>query len=145
MASYSTAACWQLPDGKMLTAPLPEGINGHFGPELRRFVLALHQQGQLTMPRLLTQLQRSASPSPIANQDSFVDKARDVLCAGLTSATWITADDTGARHKAANGFCTQIGNAQFTWFATTKSKSSCNLLDLTSYMAISHFRPIKTV
>jgi hypothetical protein len=39
-------------------------------------------------------------------------------------------DDTGARHKAANGFCTQVGNAQFAWFGTTPSKSRGNFLDL---------------
>jgi hypothetical protein len=30
-------------------------------------------------------------------------------------------DDTGARHRATNGFCTQIGNDHFTWFGTTGS------------------------
>ena len=39
-------------------------------------------------------------------------------------------DDTGARHKAANGFCTQIGNAHFAWFGTTDSKSRLNFLEL---------------
>jgi hypothetical protein len=39
-------------------------------------------------------------------------------------------DDTGARHKAHNGFCTQIGNAHFTAFATTSSKSRLNFLTL---------------
>jgi len=39
-------------------------------------------------------------------------------------------DDTGARHKAANGFCTQIGNSHFTWFGTTASKSRLNFLAL---------------
>ena len=39
-----------------------------------------------------------------------------MLRAGLTNAAWVTADDTGARHRAKNGFCTQIGNADFTWF-----------------------------
>jgi hypothetical protein len=53
-----------------------------------------------------------------------------VLRAGLSSAPWITVDDTGARHKAANGFCTQIGNAHFTWFGTTGSKSRLNFLEL---------------
>ena len=43
---------------------------------------------------------------------------------------WITVDDTGARHKAANGFCTQIGNEHFTWFGTTDSKSRLNFLEL---------------
>jgi hypothetical protein len=66
----------------------------------------------------------------IAGQDSFLDEARDVLRAGLISAAWITVDDTGARHKAANGYCTQIGNAHFAWFGTTKSKSRGNFLEL---------------
>ena len=32
---------WVTPDGRTILAPLPEGIEGHFGPELRRFVLML--------------------------------------------------------------------------------------------------------
>jgi hypothetical protein len=38
---------WQTPDGKVVTASLPAGIDGH--PELRRFVLALYHQGQMTV------------------------------------------------------------------------------------------------
>jgi hypothetical protein len=129
---------WHRPDGKMMTAPLPAGINGHFGPELRRFALAHYHQGQVTMPRLLALLQafgiliskRQLVRLLIAGQDGFLDEARDVLRAGLSSAAWLTVDDTGARHKAANGFCTQIGNAQFAWFGTTFSKSRSNFLEL---------------
>jgi hypothetical protein len=65
-----------------------------------------------------------------AGHDGFRAEAREVLRAGLASATWITVDDTGARHKANNGFCTQIGNAHFTAFATTASKSRLNFLSL---------------
>jgi hypothetical protein len=39
-------------------------------------------------------------------------------------------DDTGARHKAINGFCTQIGNDDFTCFDTTGSKSRLNFLEV---------------
>ena len=66
----------------------------------------------------------------ISGQDGFLDEARDVLRAGLTDAAWVTVDDTGARHKAANGVCTQIGNAHFAWFGTTTSKSRLNFLHL---------------
>ncbi len=63
-------------------------------------------------------------------QDGFLDEARDVLRAGLETSPWVSVDDTGARHKAKNGFCTQIGNDWFTWFGTRSSKSRLNFLDL---------------
>jgi hypothetical protein len=129
---------WQTPDGDMVTAPLPAGISGHFGPDLRRFVLAQYHQGQMTVPRLVTLLRslgiliskRKVQRLLIDGQNGFCNEARDVLRAGLTSAAWITVDDTGARHKATNGFCTQIGNAHFAWFGTTGSKSRLNFLAL---------------
>src|SRR5271166_1013483 len=129
---------WQTPDGKTVTAPLPPGVDGHFGPELRRFVLAQYHQGQVTAARLVTLLRgfgvviskRQIVRLLIAGKEGFLDEARAVLRAGLTNAAWITVDDTGARHKAKNGFCTQIGNAQFAWFGTTGSKSRLNFLEL---------------
>ena len=129
---------WQMPDGGMMTAPLPVEIDGHFGPQLRRFVLAQYHQGQMTVARLVTLLRslgifiskRQVVRLLIEGQDDFLTEARDVLRAGLSSAAWITVDDTGARHNATNGFCTQIGNSHFTWFGTTASKSRINFLAL---------------
>jgi hypothetical protein len=63
-------------------------------------------------------------------QQDFLDEARDVLRAGLQTSPWVSVDDTGARHKAKNGFCTQIGNDWFTWLATRSSKTRLNFLDL---------------
>lgn len=129
---------WRTADGQTLTALLPAGIQGHFGPHLRRFVLALYHQAQTTVPRLLALVRmlgiviskRQLVRLLIGEKDAFLGEARDVLRAGLASADWITVDDTGARHKAANGFCTQIGNAHFTWFGTTDCKSRLNFLAL---------------
>ena len=129
---------WVTPDGDTIIAPLPEGVVGHFGAELRRFVLMLYHQGQSTLPRLTALLQsvglsiskREVQRLLTEQQDGFLDEARDVLRAGLETSTWISVDDTGARHKVANGFCTQIGNDRFTWFGTRPSKSRLNFLDL---------------
>ena len=129
---------WQGPDGEVITAPLPAGIDGHFGPELRRFVLAQYHEAQTTAPRLVRLLRslgifiskRQVVRLLNEGRDGFVTEARDVLRAGLSSAPWITVDDTGARHKAINGFCTQMGNAHFAWFGTTGSKSRLNFLEL---------------
>jgi Transposase IS66 family len=129
---------WVTSDGTLLTAPLPDGIEGHFGPELRRFILAQYHQGQVTVPRLVEMLQalgifiskRQVVRLLNEGQERFLNEANEVLRAGLSSAAWITVDDTGARHQAKNGFCTQIGNAHFAWFGTTNSKNRANFLNL---------------
>jgi hypothetical protein len=129
---------WVTPDGQTVIAPLPSGVTSHFGPELRRFILLQYHQGQLTVPRLVAQLRaigvciskRQVMRLLNSGQDEFVAEARDVLRAGLETANWITVDDTGARHKASNHVCTQIGNDHFTWFGTTDRKSRLNFLDL---------------
>jgi hypothetical protein len=129
---------WVTPEGTMVLARLPAGVVGHFGPELRRFVLTQHHQGQVTVPRLVAQLRgigvaiskRQVMRLLIAGQDGFLAENRDVLRAGLQTAAWVSVDDTGARHAGKNGFCTQIGNDDFAWFATRTSKSRLNFLDL---------------
>src|SRR5208282_5607199 len=66
----------------------------------------------------------------IDRQDDFLTEISEVLRAGLETADWVTVDDTGARHRAANAVCTQIGNDNFAWFGTTGSKSRLNFLGL---------------
>jgi hypothetical protein len=129
---------WETPDGRTILAPLPAGIDGHFGPELRRFVLMQYHQGQSTLPRLVALLRavgisiskRQVQRLLTEKQDDFISEARDVLRAGLATSPWISVDDTGARHAGKNGYCTQIGNDWFTWFGTRPSKSRLNFLDL---------------
>ena len=129
---------WVTPDGQTIIAPLPEGTEGHFGPDLRRFVLMQYHQGQTTLPRLTALLQsvglaiskREVERLLTEKHDVFLDENRNVLRAGLQTSPWISVDDTGARHKVVNGFCTQIGNDRFTWFGTRPSKSRLNFLDL---------------
>jgi hypothetical protein len=129
---------WVTPDGQTILAPLPDGIQGHFGPDLRRFVLMQYHQGQTTLARLTALLQSvgvSISKREIQRlltekQDGFLEENRDVLRAGLETSPWVSVDDTGARHQAQNGFCTQIGSDRFTWFGTRSSKTRLNFLDL---------------
>ena len=128
---------WVMADGRTILAPLPEGIGGHFGPELRRFVLMQYHQGQSTLPRLLALLRSvgvAVSKRQLVrllneNHEAFIAEAQDVLRAGLETSPWVTVDDTSARHVGKNGFCTQIGNEWFTWFRTRSSKSRMNFLD----------------
>ena len=101
---------WLTPAGETVVAPLPGGVRGHFGPELRRFVLMQHHHGQVTVERLVTLLQavgisiskRAVLRLLIDGQEGFVTESREVLRAGLQTAAWITVDDTGARRQFAD-------------------------------------------
>ena len=129
---------WLLPSGETVLAALPKDVGSHFGPNLKRFVLSQYHQGQVTIPRLTAQLtglgieisKRQIVRLLSSKQDAFLKENIEVLRAGLASAFWLTVDDTGARHKAKNGFCTHIGNDLFAFFATTGSKSRLNFLEL---------------
>ena len=129
---------WLLPSGETVLAPLPAGIVGGFGPELRRFVLALHAQGQVTTERLTALLngigaeisKRQVVRLLAGSLDDLVAEDQEVLRVGLATARWITVDDTAARHARKDGFTTQIGNEHFAVFRTGASKSREAFLSL---------------
>jgi len=129
---------WVLPSGETVLAALPAGIVGGFGPELRRFVLALHAQGQVTTERLTALLngigveisKRQVVRLLAEPLEGFVAEDQEVLRAGLATARWVTVDDTAARHARKDGFTTQIGDDRFTVFRTGPSKSREAFLSL---------------
>src|SRR3982750_4153893 len=106
---------WLTPDGRTVTAPMPAGVVGHLGPELRRFVLAQYHQGQVTVPRLVAQLRaigvaiskRQVVRLLNAGQGTFLAEAREGLRAGLATAGGGRGDATRARPGGRSAVCTQ--------------------------------------
>ncbi len=68
----------------------------------------------------------------LLNEDCqiFEIEQQQVLRVGLETAKYIHTDDTGARHKGKNGYCTVIGNEFFTYFKSSDSKSRQNFLEM---------------
>ena len=64
------------------------------------------------------------------NKDPFHQEKGEVLAAGLTESSYIGTDDTGARHRGQNGYCTTVGNELFAYFESTDSKSRLNFLQV---------------
>jgi len=128
------------PDGQSLLAPLPAEVlaGQHFGPNLTCHILHQYHNNHVTQPLLQDELaQRGITISAgqinhILTQDKevFHQEKAELLPAGLASARYIQVDDTGARHQGKNGFCTQIGNEFFAYFASTDSKSRVNFLEV---------------
>ena len=130
---------WLLPSGSYITAELPESIKGyHFGPNLRSFVLYQHHDLHVTQPALLEELHAfgldisSGELNRILTEKHplFHQEKMDILKMGLTYSSHIHVDDTGARHRGNNGYCTHIGNEFFAYFASEQYKSRINFLEL---------------
>jgi len=130
---------YETPDGKYLCAKLPAYLNGkHFTPELISFILYQHHHCGVTQPLLLEQLHElgidiskgQLNNILIEDKHRFHKEKDDILSVGLKVSSYINVDDTGARHKGKNGYCTHIGNESFSWFESTESKSRINFLKL---------------
>jgi len=136
------------PDGRTVTADLPAGVVGGFGPNLHRLVLTLHFQGQMTCERIvavLTAAGLSISKRQVvrlltAKLDLFRAEDEAVFTAGLKASGYVSVDDTGARHAGKACYTTQFGSDRFTVFRTGPSKSRLaflrNLLGGTARYAI---------
>lgn len=138
--SYNTRyrlKVYETPDGKYIVGKLPQNLNGkHFGPLLIRFILYQHYHCHVTQPLLLEQLHEigiDISSGHLSNlliegKEKFHQEKDEILSVGLQVSAYINVDDTGARHKGKNGYCTYIGNEVFSWFESTERKDRVNFL-----------------
>lgn len=130
---------WITPEGVTVKAELPSELGRrHFGPELVRFIVYQYHHCQTTQPLLLEQLREYGIDISavqieriLSNGHEQLHEEKDALLqAGLESSSYVTVDDSGARHKGNNGYVTHIGNKCFAWFKSTGSKSRLNFLDI---------------
>ncbi len=133
-------ARYELPGGGSVLAPLPADVlpGSHYGPNLICYVLDQHHHAHVTQPLLLEQLHDfgidisagQLSRMLTENQEPFHQEKDEVRGAGLETASYIGTDDTGARHRGRNGYCTVIGNDLFACFESTDTKSRLNFLQV---------------
>lgn len=130
---------WQTPDGKVISAELPSGFSQNsFGNDLCQYILHQYHHCQVTIPLIREQLSEVGVDISIGqlnnilieNKEAFHEEKNEVLRKGLEISDWIQTDDTSARHKGKNGYCTHIGNHLFAWFGSSDSKSRINFLSI---------------
>jgi hypothetical protein len=118
---------------------LPVSVRGgHFGVTLVSYILYQHHHCQVTQPLVLEQLREGGIDISAGQVDAwlsgkhepFHEEKDGLLPAAYACASYLTVDDTGARHRGQNGYTTHIGNELFAWFGSTKSKSRINFLRL---------------
>lgn len=130
---------WRTPDGKYVVGQLPESVKGgHFDSTLVSYILSQYYDCHVTQPLLLEQLREigvdisAGQISRLLSEDNdiFHAEKEEILRAGLEVSSYITVDDTGARHDGKNGYCTHIGNDCFAYFQSTNHKTRINFLEL---------------
>lgn len=130
---------YETPNGDYVTGQLPPYLDGkHFSPDLVRFILYQYYHCHVTQPLLIEQLHEIGTQISkgqlnnilIEGKQDFHREKDQILSAGLEVSAYVNVDDTGARHKGKNGYCTYIGNESFSWFESTASKSRINFLKL---------------
>ena len=129
---------WLTPDGRTLKGKLPEEVSSHFGTTLTSFILYQHHHSGVTQPLLWEQLvdlgvdisTGQLSRIITEGKERFHKEKAEILRIGLAVSHYVNVDDTGARHKGKNGYCTHIGNEWFAFFESTGSKSRRNFLEI---------------
>jgi hypothetical protein len=129
---------WQAPDGSIIRATLPEELKGsHFGSDLRALIHGLYASG-MTQPAIFQFIRNVGIEISegqihhilVAEAKNYETLSEEILSAGLQEAPYIRVDDTGAKHRHQNGYCTHIGGEYFAYYKTTASKSRLNFLKL---------------
>jgi hypothetical protein len=129
---------YQLPDGTIVTAALPQDVTSHFGPTLRQYVLYQHCHNHVTQPLLheqLLELGVDISAGQVnrlltEGHEAFHLEKESLLPAAREVSAYLQTDDTSAKHRGKNGHTLHIGNDLFATFFTTETKSRVNFLKI---------------
>jgi hypothetical protein len=129
---------YQLPDGTIVTALLPEHVTSHFGPTLRQYVLYQHFHNHVTQPLLheeLRELGVDISAGQInrlltEGHEAFYREKDSLLPVAREVSAYLQTDDTSAKHRGKGGHTLHIGNDLFASFFTTDTKSRVNFLKI---------------
>ena len=132
---------WQTPEGDSIVAPLPEeikAVGGHFDSSLLSFILYQYYHCHVTQPLIFEQLWELGFDISTGQVNRIITEGKErfhmekdeILRVGLEISSYTNVDDTSARHRGKNGYCTHIGNEIFAWFETSDCKSRINFLGM---------------
>jgi hypothetical protein len=130
---------WLVPStGQTITAPLPEGYQGEFGPHIQALTLTLGHGANVSHPSLLTFFQDAGiaiGKGTIArwlrdHRSTWHSDAQAIHLAGLASTAWQATDQTSTRVDGQNETCHVLGNPFFTVYQTRPGGTRQDVLAL---------------
>jgi len=130
---------WLVPStGATITAPLPDGYQGEFGPHIQALTLTLGHGAHVSQPSLLSFFQDAGiaiGKGTIArwlrdHRTTWHSDAQAIHQAGLASTDWQATDQTSTRVDGQNETCHVLGNPYFTVYQTRPGGTRQDVLAL---------------
>jgi hypothetical protein len=123
---------------RIFLAPLPDGYQGEFGPNVKALIVSLHYAYKMTEPAIVELLRdhdlfiSAASISRIITDkhDLFHQEKKDIVQAGLPSTIYQQMDDTGARVNGKNYYTHILCNEFYTAYFTRARKDRLTILEI---------------
>jgi hypothetical protein len=128
---------WFVPStSQTITAPLPPGYQGAFGPHIHALAIALGHGANVSQPSLLTffqdagvQIGAGTLARWLVDHDGCAkQEAQAIQQAGLASSTWQATDQTATRVDGHNHTCHVLGNPLYTVYHTRAGSSRQDVL-----------------
>jgi hypothetical protein len=128
---------WFVPStGETITAPLPDGYQGGFGPHIRALTVSLGHGANVSQPALLTFFQDvgvaigagTLARWLVDHAGAWHTEAVAIHQAGLASSRWQATDQTATRVDGQNEVCHVLGNAFFTSYHTRRGGTRQDVL-----------------
>ena len=125
-------------EGRTILAPLPQGYDGQFGPDLRSFILSTYFASNVSEAKLhqmLTFFGISISMGQLSNilitsgaKEGFDAESSAVLAAGLESSFYQQIDETSTRVDGQNYSCQIITTPSYTAYRTVSGKDRLSVI-----------------
>ena len=123
---------------KTFLAPLPNGYEGEFGPNIKALTISLYHKSKMTEPNIVAFFKdheivigaATVSRFLTDNHDVFHAEKRDIVTAGLLSTNYQQMDDTGARVNGKNHYAHVLCNGFFTAYFTRPHKDRLTILKI---------------
>jgi len=125
---------------KYYIAPLPEGYEGEYGPNLKAWVNTLYGAAQMTTTNITwflktvgTLISKATVSRIITNNNEALHTEKDdIVKAGLQSTEYQNLDDTSGREHGQNRYVNVLTNEYYAVFFTLAHKDRLSVIEMLS-------------
>jgi hypothetical protein len=138
---FRRETCYVKETRQHFIAPLPDGYDTEYGPNIKAFIKTAYSKWQITIGNIALMLicmgikisRSTVSRMLLAHNEVFHQEKDDIVKAGTKATPWQHCDDTSGREKGQNRYVNVLNNPYYTAYFTLTSKDRLSLIELLSF------------